>query len=194
MIHLIAMEVRPAATARVRNAFAEHRYDRVKVRALQIAIRICSPDQRKQIVLREFLASRHRDNLLRQDIERIFRNLQPVELAAADRPHQRCAFDQLVTSRREQAAFGQRSHPVTRPADPLEPYSDRTRRTDLADQIHGADIDSQLERRGGDDSPQLTVLQALLGLKPQSAGKAAMMRKNRVFAQPLSQLMCDALR
>ena len=38
------------------------------------------------------------DDLLRQNIQRIARNFEPVELAFADRPYQGCAFDQLVTS------------------------------------------------------------------------------------------------
>ena len=56
MIHLIAMQVRPAPTARMSYAFAEHRDDRVKVSTVQIAIGVRSSDQREQIVFREFLA------------------------------------------------------------------------------------------------------------------------------------------
>ena len=134
-----------------------------------------------------------RDNLLRQNIERSFRNLQTVELAAADRAHQRRTLDQFIASGREQAAFRQRADPVPRAADPLQRHGDRARRTDLADQIHGADIDAQFERRGRHHRPQFAVLQALLGLEPQRARKAAVMRQNCILAQPLGQLVGHAL-
>ena len=86
----------------------------------------------------------------------------------------------------EEAAFRQRADPVPRAADALQRDRDRTRRADLADQIHRADIDAQFERRGGDHGPQFAVLQALLGLQAQSARKAAVMRQNGVLAQPLA--------
>ena len=58
---------------------------------------------------------------------------------------------------------------MSRPPDPLQRHSNRTWRPDLANQIHGADIDPQLERCGRDHGPQFAVFQALFGLKPQIA-------------------------
>ena len=164
----------------------------VEIAPVQIAIGARAAHQSEQIVFCKFLARRRRDDLLRQNIQRSFGNLQPVQLARANRAHQRRALDQFVARGGEEAAFGQRAHPVPRPADALQRDRDRTRRADLAHQIHRADIDSQLQRRGRHHGPQLAILQALLGLEPQRARKAAVMRQHRVLAQPLAQMVRDA--
>ena len=78
--------------------------------------------------------------------------------------------------------------------DPLQRHTDRARRSDLADQIHGADIDTQLERRRRYHGLQLARFQPLLGGEAQLARQAAVMRQDRVRAQSLRQMMRDALR
>ena len=82
---------------------------------------------------------------------------------------------------------------MARAADPLQEARDRARRAELADEIDVADVDAQLERRGGDQRLQLAVLQPLLGVEPLLLGQAAVMRGDRVLAQPLGQRAGDAL-
>jgi len=47
-------------------------------------------------------------------------------------------------------------------ANPLQEACDRARRTELADQIYVADIDTEFERSGRHERLQLTVLEPLL--------------------------------
>src|SRR5262249_59782228 len=68
------------------------------------------------------------------------------------------------------------------------------RRADLADEIHVADVDAELERRGGDERAQRTVLQALLGLEARLLRQAAVVRRHRALTQAIAQVTRDSLR
>ena len=128
------------------------------------------------------------DDLLRQHVERLFRNRQPIELAAADAVEQRRAFDQLVAREREQPALGRALDRMSGAPDPLQEARDRARRADLADQIDVADVDAEFERGGGDQRLELAALQTLLGIEPLLLGQAAVMRGQLMLAQALGQL------
>ena len=82
---------------------------------------------------------------------------------------------------------------VARAADALQRDRDRSRRSDLADEIDRADVDAELERRRGDDRLELAGLQPLFGGQPQLARQAAVMRQHGVFAEPLAKVMRDPL-
>ena len=76
--------------------------------------------------------------------------------------------------------------------DALQEGRDRARRTELADQIHIADIDAQFERCGGDQHPQATVLEPLFGIQSQFLGQAAVMRRDRIAPEAFGQMPGDA--
>ena len=75
----------------------------------------------------------------------------------------------------------------------LQKCRDRSRRTELADQLDIADVDAELERRGGDQHLQLAALQALLGLEPQLLRHAAVVRGDVLVAEQLGQVARGAL-
>ena len=58
--------------------------DRVELAARQIAIGIGAADQREQLVFLPIAGGAIRDDLLRQDVERRVRDLQPVQLALTE--------------------------------------------------------------------------------------------------------------
>ena len=163
--------------------------------ARQIGIAVRAANEREQIVFLPVLGGGHRDDLLRHHVERRHGHQQAIELALRDRPDQRGAFDQLVARGREDAPLrlGRVLDLVSRPADALQRDGDRSRRTDLADEIDRADVDAELERRGGDDRLELSGFQLLFGRQPQLARQAAVMREHRVFAKPLGQMVRHAL-
>ena len=70
---------------------------------------------------------------------------------------------------------------------------DRARRAELADEIHVADVDAEFERGGRDQRLQLAALEPLLGREPVLLRHAAVMRRDRAFAQALRQFAGDAL-
>ena len=158
-------------------------------------IAIGAANEREQIVFLPVLGGGHGDDLLPHHVERRRRHQQAIELALRDRPHQRRAFDQLVAGRREDPPLrlGRVLDLVSRSADALQRDGDRSRRSDLADEIDGADVDAQLERRGGDDRLELSGFELLFGRQPQLARQAAVMREHRVFAEPLGQMVRHAL-
>src|SRR3954471_22121241 len=108
----------------------------------------------------------HGDDLLRQNIERSLGDDQLVEFPLIDSAQSRGDFDQLVASSGEQAAFGNRTAPVAGASYTLKRDCDRARRTDVADQIDCAHIDSEFKRRGCDQRLQLTIFESALGIEP----------------------------
>ena len=64
---------------------------------------------------------------------------------------------------------------MPRPPDSLQAAGDRLRRLDLDDEVDGAHVDPELERRGRDEAWNPAGLQLLLDEHPLLAGKAAVM-------------------
>ena len=181
-VHLIAMQERAAAAALRGDALREHLDDGVEIARAEDRDRDRRCGRARTDRLRSRLRSCGGDDLLRQDVERPWRNLQRVQRAGADRTNQRGAFDQFVARGGEDASLRNavRIHPVAGAADALQRHGDRSRRADLADQIDRSDIDAQFERCRRDHRAQLAVLQPLLGLETQSARQASMMRQHCV--------------
>ena len=82
---------------------------------------------------------------------------------------------------------------MTGAAHALQRHGNRARRVDLADQIDGADIDAQLQRRRRHQQANLAVLQLALGVQAQLARQAAVMRRDQFFADALAQVQRHAL-
>jgi len=126
-------------------------------------IRISASDQREQFVLVPFTTGHFRDDLLGEDVERVLLDVQRVQFATPHRVEQGCAFDQVVARGREQARLRHAVDRMIGAAGALQKRRDRTRRGDLANQVHVADIDAEFERGGGDQRAQFAALETLLG-------------------------------
>ena len=74
------------------------------------------------------------------------------------------AGDEVAAELREDDAFADRADVVAGAADALHAAGDRRRRLDLHDEIDGAHVDPELERRGGDERAELAGLQRVLDL------------------------------
>ena len=72
-----------------------------------------------------------------------------------DREHERRALDEVVARRREQPPLRHGAAPVAGAADALHGHRNRSRRSNLTDEIDRADVDAELERRRRDDHAQL---------------------------------------
>ena len=117
-----------------------------------------------------------------------------IELAAPARAQQGEAFDQIIARRRKHAALRQARHRVSRSADALQQRGDAARRADLADEIDGADVDAELQRRRRDQRLELTRLQPRLRVETLLFRQAPVMRRHRIVAQPLAQMTRDPFR
>ncbi len=139
------------------------------------------------------LGGRGGHDLLGQDVERLLGDDQAVELAPAHRVHQGRALDQLVAGEREEPPLGQAAEMVAGPPDALEQGGDRARRAELADQVHRADVDPQLQRGGGHQGRQLAGLEPALRLQPLLLGEAAVVGGDPVRPQALREMAGDPL-
>ena len=115
--------------------------------------------------------------------------MQGIQAPALDRGKQRRALDELV-------ARGGVDHParearavVVGAAHPLQERRDAVRRADLAHQLHGPDVDTELERRGRHEGPQLAGPQTMLDALTALSRQRAVMGRHLILAQPLAQLV-----
>jgi hypothetical protein len=89
--------------------------------------------------------------------------VQHIKVALPDGTYRGRTFQQVVARGGKQTALGDRSTPVAGAAHALQSNCNRARRVDLADQIDGADVDAQFERRRRNQQANLAVLQLALG-------------------------------
>ena len=73
-------------------------------------------------------------------------------------------------------------------AHALQECIDGARRADLANQIHIADVDAELQGGGRHQHLQFAALQPLLGMQAPFLGKTAVMGGDILLAQPLGQM------
>ncbi len=193
LVDRVVMDERAAPAAPRAEPVGEHAQNGGEILARQGAIGIGAAAALVERVLAPFLRRHLGDDLLRQHVERLLRDAEPVELAAADAVEQSGAFDQLVAREREEPSLGRAVDGVAGAADALQEAGDRARRGKLADEIDLADIDAELERGGGDQRLQAAVLQPLLGREALLLGEAAVMRRDMRGADAVGELAGDAL-
>src|SRR6185437_2545713 len=165
----------------------------VKVLAFEFAVRVCPLDQGKEFILAPLFSSANRHNLLRQYVERRFRNHQAVKLFMMDRANQGGAFDQLVARGGKEAALWNSAAPMAGSAKALERDTDGAWRSYVQSQINVANIDSQFERSGGHQNFQFAIFELALGVQAQLARQAAVVRANNIFTQTFGKIKRNAL-
>src|SRR5581483_7149860 len=129
-----------------------------------------------------------------QHVERRIVRDDRIELAATNRAQERDALDQIVTRLGEEPSFRRAADRVTRAADTLQERRDAMRRSDLADEINGPDVDAELERGRRDERAQLTRFQSRLRIEAFFFRQTAVMRRHRVDTDAVAQMLRDALR
>src|SRR2546423_846500 len=100
------MEVGAAAAAVRGKAIRQHAYDTVEVLPLQASERIRALHEAKEGVLVPLLCRSGGDDLLRQDIERLLRDAEAVQLTGPHGGEQSRALHEVVAGDREEAAHG----------------------------------------------------------------------------------------
>ena len=146
-----------------------------------------------EVVDLPLLCRRLGDDLLGEDVERRHRRLEGIEAARPHRGQEAGALDELVAGERVEPAPRRAGAGVVGPADPLEERGDRARRADLAHELHRADVDPQLERRGGHQRLQLAGPESPLDPQPAVLRQAPVVGGDHVVAEPLAQLVGQPL-
>src|SRR5262249_6418361 len=134
-----------------------------------------------------------RDDLLREDVERLARRQHAVEASRAHGAAERRALDQLVAGGREEAPLRHRAARVARAPDPLEQGRDAARRAELTHELDGAAVDAELERGRRDEHREVPRAQPLLDPRAALLRQAAVVRGDAALADLLAELVRDAL-
>ena len=187
MVHLIVMQQRSTATPGGGNSLRKHRDHGIELLARKISIRIRRAHESIHLVFAPRLAGRFSDDLLGENVERVLRNLDALQVSAANAVDERGAFDQLVARGREEDPARLRADPVSRTSDTLQSDRNRPRRSDLDGEIHGADIDTEFERGGCDNGFQFTILQADFRFLTQRARQTAVVRQDDIRSRDADQ-------
>src|SRR5207342_204245 len=135
----------------------------------------------------------HRDDLLRDDVERVPRVARLLDRALQHPLDDDRGLEQVPPELREHLAAARLAYLVTGATDPLEPARDRTRRLDLDHEIHGAHVDPELERARRDDRLQGAELELILDLEPLLARDRAVVRASELLAGELVETGREAL-
>ena len=107
--------------------------------------------------------------------------------AVVHRLGDRGAGDEVAAELREDHALADRVGLMAAAADALQAARDRRRRLDLDDEIDGAHVDAELERRGGDERAQRAGLQQILDLDALRPRDRSVVRADERFAGQLVQ-------
>ena len=152
--------------------------------ARELAVGVGAPHERVQLVDLQLLDRGHRDDLLAQDVERDARHARVLDLALEHAAGDRRGLHELAAEARVDAAARGRADRVAGPSDALQAARDGAGRGDLDDEVDGAHVDAELERRGGDDARQRARLERLLDLAARLARERAVVRaRDRLLAQ-----------
>ena len=128
----------------------------------------------------------HRDDLLREHVERVDRGVQLLDPA---RPHaldDDCGLDEVAAELREEHSARGGADLVPGPPDPLQGAGDRGRRLDLHDQVDGPHVDAEFEAARRDDSGQSAALQLVLDDRPGLLAHRPVMGSRDDRARPVA--------
>ena len=190
----VVMQVGSAPAAGGGKPAGQHLHHRVELFAPQLPVGVRPAVGREQIVGLPLRGAGLGHDLLRQDVERLQRHLDPVQLPRLHRHQQGRAFHQFVAGQREQAPLGGPGDVVAGAADALQKRHDRLWRPELAHQIDHADVDPELQRCGGNDGAQLPALEPLLSVEALLLGQAAVVGRDLLLAEHGAQGVAHALR
>ena len=127
----------------------------------------------------------HRDDLLREHVERVARIARRLDGALVHRRGDRRARDQVAAELREDDAGADAANLVARAPDALHAAGHRRRRLDLDHQIDRAHVDAQLQRGGRHQRAQPARLEGVLDLQPLRPRDGTVMRPHQRLAGQL---------
>src|SRR6185312_6149636 len=167
MVYRVMMNQGTVAPPSRREAFREHAEDGVELTALQITEGVGAADQCKQPLFVPFTRGNLRHDLLSDDVQRLGRDDELVQLAAAYRVQQRDTLDQIVARQGKQSSLRRPADGMAGAPHSLQERGDRARRSDLTDEIDLADVDPELQGCGGDQRFELAALEPGLRVESQ---------------------------
>ena len=193
-VHQVPLDVGVLAAPARRIALVQHGHDAVEFLSGQTAVGIGLSHQVVQFVLAEIAVSHLRDDLLGQHVEGLFGDDDPVQLAPPHRVHDGGRLHEFVPCQGEQAALRRARNRVARAAHALDERGDRLGGADLADEVHGADVDAQFQGGRGHQGLKRSGLEPLFGVVPVLLRHAAVVGGDVFGTQPFAQVTGQPLR
>ena len=172
---------------------AEHVEHRLERAWTELAVRIRAADDGRQLVDLPLVHRAHRDDLLRQHVERLARNHRGFD-SPLQHPLDHCrGLEQVAPELGDHDSARHLAHRVARAPDSLDARCDAGRRLDLEHQIDSSHVDAELEGRGGDEPTQGAGFQLILDEQPLLTGDRTVMGPDQVFAGQLVDARSEAL-
>ena len=159
-----------------RVAAGQHLQHALELGARQLAVGIRPAHQVVERVDRPLVHRQRRHHLLGQHVQRLLGHPRVLDLALAHPADDHGRLQQVAPPLGEEAADRRLADAVAGAADALQAGGHGLRRLDLDDQVDGAHVDAELQRRCRDQRRQLPRLQQLLHLEPLLAGDRAVVR------------------
>src|SRR4029077_756024 len=119
MIDCVMMNQRRASSTLCAETFGKHYHNLIKFTAREIAVRPGGTDELEEFILIPIFRRSCGNDLLREHIQRFFRNRQAVELATINTTQQRHTLDQFIEAQRKNPALRQPAAFMHSPTDPL---------------------------------------------------------------------------
>ena len=132
----------------------------------ELGKRRSAPHGSEECVDRPLVHRDHRDDLLREDVQGIPRIPGALDLRVVHRTRDGRAGDEVAPKLGHDDAAAGLADRVPGSPDALHPARDRGRRLNLDDEVDGAHVDAELERRGGDQPADEPGLEAFFDLDP----------------------------
>ena len=154
-------------------AAVEHVEDVLELLAGELGEGLRRADQLLDLVDLPLIERGHRDQVLGKHVERVLRDDRLLDLTGPHPAGDDGALEQVGPELGEDAALRDLAQRVAGSAHSLESPRHRLRRLDLDDEVHGAHVDAELERGGGDQAGQLAGLEQLLDQRPLLVGERA---------------------
>ena len=133
----------------------------------------------------DLLVGADRDDVLREDVERVARDLRLLDQPLPHPLRDDRRLEQVGAELREDPPARDLAERVAGAADPLQAAGDRLRRLDLDHEVDGAHVDPELERRGRDEARDPARLQVLLDLRPLLARERTVVRARNLLLREL---------
>ena len=188
------MEVRGPPATSGGDPLGDELDDVVEVRAGHPLERGRPPDEVEQTILGPVLGGALRHDLLRHDVEGRDGLDDGVQAAGPGASKEGSALHELVATGRIQHAPGRAEPGVVRAPHALEERGERSRRADLADQLHRPDVDPELQRCRGHQGLEVARPQPRLHPLAALPREAAVVGRHLGVAEPLPELVSVALR
>ena len=147
----------------------EHLQHEVEQAARQVVVRVAPSQGGVEVFDAPRLPGGHRDDLLRQHVERTLNRSHRLDPPLKHRACHHRGPEQILRDQRKERSLAGFADGVPGPADALYRRRDARRRLHQDDLVERPDVDPQLERVGGHDPPQLAGLEPLLHLRSDLA-------------------------